>query len=82
MSHYEKLPEAIVHMRAKEAMETARGLLAVLESCKQAVETAGSHLQKGEYFLRELMISLMHLVPLFRQVDQWNFTTSPLQIRT
>jgi len=55
---YEKLVNAIVNMREKEAIDTAKELLSskavdpfvMLEHCTKAMEVVGSRFEKGEYF--------------------------------
>ena len=60
----EKLTDAIVNMKEKEAIEIAKTLieggedpLKILGACKDAMDTVGKRFEKGEYFLPELIMS-------------------------
>lgn len=60
----EQLQDAIANMREEEALETAKKMLdggvdpiAVLQACRDALETVGKRFEAGEYFLPELIIS-------------------------
>ena len=60
----EKLTDAIVNMKEKEAIEIAKTLieggedpLKILEACKEAMNTVGKRFEKGEFFLPELIMS-------------------------
>lgn len=62
---YEKLIDAIVNMREKEAIDLAKELLrskafdpfVMLERCTEAMEAVGKRFESGEYFLPELMMA-------------------------
>jgi 5-methyltetrahydrofolate--homocysteine methyltransferase len=58
------LAEAIADLREEEALRLAEALFAsgtkpmeLLEACRQGVEVVGARFEKGEYFLRELMLA-------------------------
>jgi trimethylamine corrinoid protein len=60
----DKLLDAIVNMKEKEAIETARELiengedpLGVLNTCTRAMGTVGERFEKGEYFLPHLIMA-------------------------
>ena len=60
----EKLTDAIVNMKEKEAIEIAKTLieggedpLKILGACKEAMDTVGKRFEKGEFFLPELIMS-------------------------
>ena len=60
----EKLTDAIVNMKEKEAIEIAKTLIEegedphkILGACKEAMDTVGKRFEKGEYFLPELIMS-------------------------
>ena len=60
----EKLVDAMVHMREREALSLAEKMLndgvhplTVLEQCREAVETVGKQFELGKYFLPELVMA-------------------------
>ena len=60
----EKLVEAMVNMKEKEAVQTARDMMdggedpvKILGACKEAMDTVGKRFEKGEYFLPELVMA-------------------------
>lgn len=60
----EKLIDAMVNMKEKEAIETAKILMdggedpsKILGACKEAMDTVGKRFEKGEYFLPELVMA-------------------------
>lgn len=60
----EKLIEAMVHMREREALEIAKALIdsdedpiQILNSCMKATEIIGDRFEKGQYYLPELMMA-------------------------
>ena len=60
----EKLVDAMVNMKEKEAVQMARNMmeggeepLKILGACKEAMDTVGKRFEKGEYFLPELVMA-------------------------
>ncbi|MBW1799733.1 MAG: cobalamin-dependent protein [Deltaproteobacteria bacterium] len=60
----EKLIDAMVNMKEKEAVQIAKDMmdggedpLKILEACKEAMDTVGKRFEKGEYFLPELVMA-------------------------
>jgi methanogenic corrinoid protein MtbC1 len=60
----DKLLDAMVNMREKEAIETARALLdkgenplSILNTCTRAMQTVGERFESGDYFLPHLMMA-------------------------
>jgi len=60
----EKLVDAMVHMREREALSLAEKMLIdgvhplkVLEQCREAVEKVGKQFELGKYFLPELVMA-------------------------
>jgi methanogenic corrinoid protein MtbC1 len=60
----DKLLDAMVNMKEKEAIETARTLLdqgenplSILNTCTRAMETVGERFERGEYFLPHLIMA-------------------------
>jgi methanogenic corrinoid protein MtbC1 len=60
----DKLLDAMVNMKEKDAIETARALLdkgedplSILNICTQAMQTVGERFENGEYFLPHLMMA-------------------------
>ena len=60
----EKLVDAMVNMKEKEAVQIARDMmeagedpLKILGACKEAMDTVGKRFEKGEYFLPELVMA-------------------------
>ncbi len=61
---FEKLADAMIHMREEEAVEIADALLEsgespleILDCCTKSMETVGELFEKGEYFLPELIMA-------------------------
>ncbi len=61
---FEKLTDAVIHMREDEALDLTQGYLnsqadpvAILDACTKAMETVGKKFEAGEYFLPELMMA-------------------------
>ena len=60
----EKLVDAMVNMKEKEAVQMARDMMEagddpvkILGACKEAMNTVGQRFEKGEYFLPELVMA-------------------------
>ena len=60
----EKLVDAMVNMKEKEAVQIARDMMdggedpvKILGACKEAMDTVGKRFEKGEYFLPELVMA-------------------------
>ena len=60
----EKLVNALINMKEKEAIQLAKDLIEggedpvkILEACKDAMNTVGKRFEKGEYFLPELIMA-------------------------
>ncbi len=60
----QELIEAMVEMKEREALETAKELitggedpLKILKSCSEAMETVGKRFETGEYFLPQLILA-------------------------
>ena len=61
---FDKLMDAVIHMRENEALEVTRELLdknadpvKILDACTQAMEVVGEKFESGTYFLPELMLA-------------------------
>ncbi len=60
----EKLVNAMVNMKEKEAVQLAKDMIEggedpmkILDACKEAMNTVGKRFEKGEYFLPELIMA-------------------------
>ncbi len=60
----DKLVEAVIDMKEKEALEIAKALVdsdedpvKILDDCTRAMETVGKRFEAGQYFLPELMMA-------------------------
>ena len=60
----EKLVNALINMKEKEAIQLAKDLIEggedpvkILDACKEAMNTVGKRFEKGEYFLPELIMA-------------------------
>lgn len=61
---FEKLADAMIHMREDEALQIAEALLdkgesplKILDCCTKSMETVGKLFEQGEYFLPELIMA-------------------------
>ncbi len=61
---FEKLLDAVIHMREKDALDITHSLLdekadpvEILNACTQAMKIVGEKFEKGVYFLPELMLA-------------------------
>ena len=61
---FEKLVDAMVNMREKEALDIAKALvdgnedpIKILDHCARAMESVGKRFESGRYFLPELMMA-------------------------